>query len=88
MSNVFGIQNKRQIDSLIELLGSEEECEKFGLAYRDDDDIWQLSVAGLGFLLFSAQSEKNSSRDVAKAFAAGYQCAMEDAVPSASNHSE
>jgi len=77
---VFGIQNKRQIDALVDLLGSEEDCEQLGLAFRDDDNIWQLSVAGLGFLLFTGRSEKNRSKAAAKAFAAGYQCAMEDSL--------
>jgi len=73
--NTFDIESVRQIESLVESLGSLAECKRLGFIFQDGQGIMSLSVAGLGYLLFVKARNITS---LAEAFAAGYECAVDE----------
>jgi len=73
-NNVFDINTLRPLDALVEQFGSVDACKRLGFVFEDERKVMSLSHAGMGYLLFVKAAEVT---DVAKAFAAGYQCACE-----------
>lgn len=67
--------NMQQIEKLRHLLG-ENECRRLGFILDGERDVAVLATAGLGYLLYIAESGKITA-DGAEAFAAGYQCSAE-----------
>jgi hypothetical protein len=73
--NTFDIGTVRQLETLSKSLGGLTECKRLGFIYEDDKGVLSLSSAGLGYLL-SLRARNVTS--LAKAFAAGYQCAHDE----------
>ena len=73
--NVFDIETLRPLEALIKELGGLDECKRLGFVFEDENGIMSLSVAGMGYLLFV---KARDIKDVAEAFAAGYQCRAEE----------
>ena len=78
MSNVFAYENAPQLESLVQKLGSIDDCARLGFVTNREDGIWHLSAVGLGYLLYLAQVEDEGSLEIAQAFAAGFECADSD----------
>ncbi len=74
--NVFDIESLQPIEALAESLGGMSECKRLGFIFEDGDGVMSLSVAGMGYLLFVTARGITSP---AEAFAAGYQCAHDEA---------
>jgi hypothetical protein len=73
--NTFDIESVRQIETLTKSLGGLAACKRLGFIFEDEQGVMSLSVAGLGYLLYV---RAGSVKNLAEAFAAGYQCAKED----------
>ena len=72
--NVYDFETGRALEGLVRLLGSLDECKRFGFVFEEENKVMSLSHAGMGYLLFV---EAAGVRSLAEAFAAGYQCAAE-----------
>lgn len=72
---VIHIDSARQIDSLVNDVGTIEECHRLGFIVQDEQGIAHLTGIGLGYLLYVRTRDIKS---VAEAFAAGFQCAKEE----------
>ena len=73
--NTFDIDSVRQIEALSKSLGGLAECKRLGFIFEDGQGVMSLSTAGLGFLL---SVRARSIASVAEAFAAGYECAVDE----------
>jgi len=80
MSNGFDYESAPQLEVLIQKMGSIEKCSRLGFVTNREDGIWHLSTVGLGYLLYLAQINSDGSPEVAQAFAAGFECAAENAT--------
>lgn len=70
--NVFDIDHVRQLEVLIEELGSIDECKRLGFVHTDEPGIMRMTPVGLGYLLFVKAANITK---LPEAFAAGWQCA-------------
>lgn len=80
MSNVFDYETAPQLESLVQKVGSIEECGRLGFVTNREDGIWHLSAVGLGYLLYLAKIDSEGSPAMAQAFAAGFECATDNAA--------
>jgi hypothetical protein len=75
--NAFGIENVRQIDLLVQELGTIEKCEALQFVIKDKEGIFRLSNLGMGYLLYVKARQVN---DVPEAFTAGWNCAVDELI--------
>jgi hypothetical protein len=73
--NTFDIETVRQVEVLAKSLGGLAECKRLGFIFQDEQGVMSLSTAGLGYLLYVKARNITS---LAEAFAAGYECAVEE----------
>jgi hypothetical protein len=73
-NNVFAFDHHHQVEKLIEVVGSLDQCKKLGFVVTDEQGILNLSAAGLGFLLYIVTGYAST---LPEAFAAGWQAAMD-----------
>jgi len=78
--NTFDIDCVRQIEALTKSLGGLAECQRLGFIFKDEQGVMSLSTAGLGYLLYVRSRGITS---LAEAFAAGYECALDEVSDSA-----
>lgn len=70
---VVDFQNMQQIQRLVDRLG-EAECKRLGFLVDDDRGVATLTTAGMGYRI---DIQAAGIRNLAEAYAAGYQCAAE-----------
>ena len=78
--NTFDIESVRQIEALTKSLGGLAECQRHGFIFKDGQGVMSLSTAGLGYLLYV---KARGITSLAEAFAAGYECALEEVAAGA-----
>src|ERR1700733_3524832 len=74
-ANTFDIDSVRQIKVLSKSLGGIAECKRLGFIFEDGQGVMSLSTAGLGYLL---SVKARNITNIAEAFAAGYECAVDE----------
>ncbi len=72
---MYDPDDHKTIESLIEKVGSKEECLRLGFIDKDDNETLYISTAGLGYLLHVVARDVNS---LAEAYAAGFDAAYEE----------
>jgi hypothetical protein len=74
-SNTFDFETLPQIETLLKSLGGLDECKRLGFIVDDQHGVISLSTAGLGYLIYV---RAGGITNLAEAFAAGRQCALEE----------
>lgn len=72
---MYDKDNHKIIGSLIDKLGSKEECLRLGFLDKNDNETLIITTAGYGYLLQVVAAEVDT---LAGAYAAGYQQACEE----------
>lgn len=73
--NIFAFDHLRQVEKLIESVGSIDECKRLGFVHVDEQGVQSLSAVGMGYLLYIASGHVST---LAESFAAGWQAATDE----------